>query len=70
MSVNMNREPTNHLLEWEKIEQDVSNGKHTYRAKVVGGWFVRFVSTSSHPQDVDHLFLADKTHSWGVEVKE
>ncbi len=50
MSLDMNREKTNHLLKWEKIEQDVSNGKHTYRAKVPGGWFVRFVSSSSHPQ--------------------
>lgn len=71
MSKDINREPTNHLLVWEKIEQDISNGKHTYRANVPGGWFVRFVSSSCHPTDVDHIFLPDKNHTWGtVEPKE
>ena len=60
----------NSLLKWEKIEQDVAQGKHTYRVKVPGGWIVRLVSSSSHPQDVDHLFIADKDHVWGSKEPE
>jgi hypothetical protein len=60
----------NTLLTWEKIEQDTTNGKHTYRAKVPGGWIVRLISSNSHPQDVDHMFIADKGHTWGVEIDE
>lgn len=67
MSLNMNREKSNELLDWEKIEMDVANGKHTYRAKVPGGWLLRLINTLAHPQDVDHLFLADPKYVWGSD---
>ena len=69
MSRELNREGSIELLEWEKIEQDIQNGKHTYRAEVPGGWLLRFVNTNAHPQDVDYLFLNDAKHTWGKEEK-
>ena len=65
MNINLNREQTNHLLKWEKIEQDAAIGKHSYRAPVVGGWLIRFVDTAAHPQISTHIFIADKNHIWG-----
>jgi hypothetical protein len=64
----LNREQCNNILVWEKIEQDITNGKHTYRAKVPGGWLVRFINTAVQPQDCDYLFIVDPKYTW--EVKE
>ena len=67
----LQREECNHLLEWEKIEADISNGRHSYRAKVPGGWLIRLVNSNTHPHDNDHLFLSDPEHKWGLpEFKE
>lgn len=62
---NLIREESINLLEWEKIEMDVSSGKHSYRAEVPGGWLLRFINASVQPQDVDYLFLSDPKHTWG-----
>ncbi len=67
MSRDLNRETSLNLLKFEKIEQDIANGKHTYRAVVPGGWIIRFLDSLSHPQDVDYMFLADPKHVWGSD---
>jgi hypothetical protein len=59
-------EPCIHLLDWEKIETDVSSGRHTYRCPVPGGWILRLVNTSAHPSDTDHMFIQDPEHKWGT----
>lgn len=70
MSRELNREQSIDLLEWEKIEQDITNGKHTYRAKVPGGWIIRFLNTMAHPQDTDYLMIQDPEHQWGLPQAE
>jgi hypothetical protein len=71
MSRALNSEKSIEIFDWEKIEQDVQGGKHTYRAKVPGGWMVRFINTLSHPQDCDYIFLSDPKYTWGnSEVKD
>lgn len=67
MSRELNRETCSNLLAWEKIEQDISGGKHTYRAKVPGGWLLRFISTSVQPQDTDYMFISDPKYTWGAK---
>ena len=69
MNINMNREASRELLCFEKIEQDIANGKHTYRAPVPGGWILRLVNAAAHPQDVDYLFISDPKHVWGTDDK-
>lgn len=67
MSKDLNRETSLNLLVFEKIEQDISCGKHSYRAKVPGGWIIRFLNSLQHPQDVDYMFLVDPKHVWGSD---
>lgn len=69
MSRELNRESSIELLHWEKIEQDISSGKHTYRAAVPGGWILRFINAAYQPQDCDYMFIADPKHLWGTEEK-
>lgn len=57
----------NRLLQWEKIEHDTANGRHTYRAPVFGGWLVRLVNHNSHPIDTDYQFIPDTQHKWGKD---
>ncbi len=64
------REESLNLLIFEKIEMDVSSGKHSYRAPVPGGWILRFINASVQPQDVDYMFLSDPDHLWGEPEKK
>lgn len=68
MSRDLNREHNLNLLEWEKIEADIQGGKHSYRAKVPGGWLLRMLNSMAHPQDCDYLFLSDPKYTWGAEI--
>lgn len=64
MSRQLIREQCSNILTWEKIEQDINGGYHTYRAKVPGGWILRFVNANSHPQDTDYLMVNDPKYAW------
>lgn len=64
MSRQLIRESCLNLLIWEKIEQDVSGGNHTYRCKIPGGWLLRLVNSNSHPQDTDYMFISDPKYTW------
>lgn len=65
--INLNREKCNHMLDWEKIEQDTANRLHSYRAKVPGGWLLRLLNCNSGA--TEHILVNDKNHDWHNEAQ-
>lgn len=51
-------------FEWELIHKDYTQLECTYRAKVLGGWLVRYVTKRHNCQDVAMVFIKDITHEW------
>lgn len=55
-------------FEWELIAKDtgVYSYEYTRRAKVKGGWLVKFDSCDG----VAMQFIPDEYHSWKIDVSE
>lgn len=55
-------------FEWNKIQSHTHGHYDTHRAKVIGGWLVRYTERTA--PDFDNMamvFIPDPYHNWNVD---
>lgn len=53
------------LVQWEQVHRDPTMLEWTFRAKVVGGWLVRYLTRAGNNKDVAMVFIPDPEFIWG-----
>lgn len=57
-------------FEWEVlIEENISDGFNTLRAKIIGGWALKHMcwDDENHTQSESMVFIPDPNHRWKID---